>query len=182
MALRKSKQGTFDGPFVRIAKWLLARGVHPNHLTFAQVPVFAIEIWAALEGHRWLFVGSILLIMTLDGGDGILARTGNLQSRKGAILDSTFDTLGIAIVLWGATQFFPDAEAWFLGLFLGNGLIYLQNALLEEKMVSYVRGPTILAIAWPNFVLGAVVVSSFIVAWIFLMRVPRTLRALGEMD
>lgn len=182
MAVRKARQGTFDGPFIRIAKWLLARGVHPNHFTFAQVPVFALEIWAAQQGHAWLFVGSILLVIALDGGDGILARTGNLQSRKGAILDSTFDTLGIAIIMWGAAQFFPDFEGWFLWLFVGNGVIYLQNALLEEKMVSYIRGPTLMAIAWPNFLVGALLTSSFIVVWIFMMRLPRTLKSLGELD
>ena len=182
MAVHKAKQGTFDGPFIRLAKWLLARGVHPNHFTFAQVPVFALEIWAAQQGHAWIFVSSILLVIALDGGDGILARTGNLASRKGAILDSTFDTMGIAIIMWGAAQFFPAAEAWFLWLFVGNSLIYLQNALLEEKMVSYIRGPTLVAIAWPNFLVGALLASSFVVIWIFGMRLPRTLKSLAELD
>ena len=84
--------------------------------------------------------------------------------------------------MWGAAQFFPDFEGWFLWLFVGNGVIYLQNALLEEKMVSYIRGPTLMAIAWPNFLVGALLTSSFIVVWIFMMRLPRTLKSLGELD
>ena len=182
MRTRQSRHGTFDRPFVAAASWLLARGVHPNHFTFAQVPFFAIEVWAAVEGYRWIFVSTIIAIIALDGGDGILARVGNLQSRQGAILDATFDTLGIAIVMWGAAQFFPSYETWFLALFLGNGLLYLQNALLEEKMVSYLRGPTIIAIAWPDFIAGAVLLSTFIVAWIFVMRLRRTWRALPSME
>ncbi|MGB1585704.1 MAG: CDP-alcohol phosphatidyltransferase family protein [Thermoplasmatota archaeon] len=180
--MRKARQGTFDGPFIRVAKWLLERGVHPNHLTFAQIPVFAVEVWAAQNGHAWIFISSILLVIALDGGDGILARTGNLQSRKGAILDSTFDTVGIAIIMWGAAQFFPEAESWFLWLFVGNAVVYLQNALLDEKMVTYLRGPTLIAIAWPNFLPGALLASSFVVIWICGMRLPRTFRALGELD
>ena len=180
--VQKAKEGTFDGPFVRVAKWLLARGVRPNHFTFAQIPVFAVEIWAAQNQMPYLFVASIALVIALDGGDGILARTGNLQSRKGAVLDATFDTIGIAIILWGAGQFFPAAEAWFLWLFAGNGVIYLQNALLEEKMVTYIRGPTLMAVLWPGFLVGALVLSTFIVLWIFLMRLPRTLAAIPTVD
>lgn len=182
MGLRRSRKGTFDGPFVRVAKWLLARGVHPNHFTFAQLPVFGIEIWAAMEGHRWLFVSTILLIMALDGGDGILARVGKLESKQGAILDSTFDTFGIAIIMWSAAQFFPQYEPWFLWFFLGNGLIYLQNAVLNEKMVSYVRGPVILAIAWPGFIYGGLALAAFCIGWIFIMRLPRTIRGLGRLQ
>lgn len=182
MALQRSKSGTFDGPFVRMARWLLARGVHPNHLTFAQIPIFGLEIWAATEGHRWIFVGSIAFVMALDGGDGILARVGGLASKKGAVLDAMFDTLGIAIIMWGAGQFFPEAADWFLALFLANGILYLQNAVLEEKMVSYLRGPTILAITGPGFLFGALWLSTFIVVWLFIMRLPRTLGALGQLD
>ncbi len=182
MGLRKSRKGTFDGPFVKPARWLLDRGVHPNHFTFAQVPVFAVEVWAAMNGHAWLFVSTIALVIALDGGDGILARVGNLQSRKGAILDSTFDTLGIAIIMWGAAQFFPPQEGWFFWLFVGNTLIYLQNAVLEEKVISYIRGPTILAIAWPDFLAAALLLSSFVVLWILVLRMPRTLRGLRTME
>ena len=49
-------------------------------------------------------------------------------------------------------------------------------------MVSYIRGPTLMAIAWPNFLVGALLTSSFIVVWIFMMRLPRTLKSLGELD
>lgn len=182
MGLDRSKQGTFDAPFVRIARGMLARGVHPNHLTFAQVPVFAAEIYAATQGWNWAFVSLILLVMALDGGDGILARTGGLQSRKGAVLDSTFDTIGIAVVMWGAAQFFPEAETWLFVLFLMNALLFLQNALLEEKMISYVRGPIILSVAWPDFLLGGMLLATFLATWLLVFRSPGMMRALSKLS
>ncbi len=182
MGIHKAKQGTFDAPFERLAQWALDKGVHPNHLTFAQVPVFLAEVYAATQGWNWVFVGLIALIIALDGGDGILARTGNLQSKKGAVLDSTFDTLGIAVVVWGATQFFPEAETWLFLLFLLNTLLFLQNALLEEKMVSYVRGPLILSVAWPDFLLGGLLLASFLVLWLLIARLPKTFRGLAALS
>lgn len=180
-AAARSRQGTFDAPFERVARWMLARGVHPNHLTFAQVPVFAAEVYAAVQGWNWLFVGLILFVMALDGGDGILARVGGLQSRRGAVLDSTFDTVGIAVVMWGAAQFFPEAETWLFVLFLMNALLFLQNGLMEEKMVSYVRGPVILSVAWPDFLLGGLLLATFLVTWLLVFRTPEMVRALGRL-
>lgn len=176
---RRSREGTYDRTFGRAAMWLLDRGIHPNHFTFLQIPVFAVQILAALEGWRWTFVLLIALLIILDGGDGILARVGGMQSRAGAILDSTFDTLGIAIVMWGAAQFFPAAEAWLLFLFLGNTVLYLQNALLGEKVIAYIRGPVLAAVAFPDALLAGLAVGSFIITWLLVMRLPSTWRALN---
>ncbi|MGB0652503.1 MAG: CDP-alcohol phosphatidyltransferase family protein [Thermoplasmatota archaeon] len=175
---RRTEEGTFDGPFTVAARWLLARGVHPNHFTFAQAPVFGFMIWSALEGHAWTFFALSWFVILLDGGDGILARTGNLQSRAGAILDATFDTVGIAVVLFGAALFFPEYQWWMLALFVGNGLLFLQNALLETKVVSYVRGPIIVAVAWPQAIHGSLFAACFTVAWLLLARARLTLRRL----
>lgn len=180
--MRKAKGQFYDSPFTRIAQFLLDQGIHPNHATFVQVPFFGIQVWAAVTGQPWLFVAMILVVMALDGADGVLARTGNMQSRTGAVLDSTFDTIGIAVVMWGAAQFYPFAETWLFALFLGNALLYLQNAVLEEKMISYLRGPIILAVAWPEFLLGALVLATFLVSWLLIARIPRTFKALGELD
>ncbi len=165
-----------------MAQWLLDRGVHPNHATFLQVPFFAVQIWAATHAMPWLFVSMILVVMFLDGMDGILARTGGTASRLGAVLDSTFDTLGIAVVMWGTAQFFPFAETWIFGLFLANALLFLQNAVLEEKMVSYVRGPFILSVAWPPFLLAGLLLATLLVGWMLLFRMPRTIKALGALE
>ncbi len=171
----------YDNKMRGAARWLLDRGVRPNHLTFLQVPFFAGQLWAARVGATWVFVSLIVIVMLLDGADGALARTGGLQSRQGAVLDSTFDTMGIAVVMWGAALFFPFAETWLFALFFGNALLYLQNAVLEEKMISYLRGPIILAVAWPPFLLGALVLSSIIVGWMLVFRLPGMFRAMRDL-
>jgi phosphatidylglycerophosphate synthase len=175
---RHTDESAFDRTFVPAAKWLLARGVHPNHFTFLQVPVFAFTILAAVQGWAWPFVLTTVFVMILDGGDGILARVGNLQSRTGAILDAVFDTLGIALLLWGTTKFHPDAEGWIMLLFLANVLLFLQNALLDEKVVSYVRGYMVAMVAFPQVVLPALVLASFNVLFLLVMRARRSFKAL----
>lgn len=172
------REGTFDRSFTGVARWLLARGVRPNHLTFLQIPVFAAEAWAALAGQRVLFVALIVLVMLLDGGDGILARVGGLQSRAGAVLDATFDTVGIAIVLWGASRFFPEAAWWLALLFVGNSLLYLQNAVLGRKVVSYLRGPVLVAVLVPEALWAGLLIPAFIVVWEIAARLPQTWRRL----
>lgn len=179
-ALRHRNESIFDRRFVPAAKWLLARGVHPNHFTFLQIPVFAFAIVAAVQGWNWPFALSTLLFMVLDGGDGILARVGNLQSRTGAILDAVFDTVGIAIVLWGTTKFFPQAEAWIMLLFLANVLLFLQNALLGDKVVGYVRGSMVAMVVFPQVLLPALVISTVVVVFLLAMRTPASFRALAK--
>jgi len=178
MPAHAGKEGLFDRYFTKAARWLLARGVRPNHFTFLQVPVFVAEVYAALNGLRWLFIGLIGLVIFLDGGDGILARVGGLQSRAGAVLDASFDTAGIAIVLWGASVFFPEAALWLALLFVGNLLLYVQNAVVGSKAVSYLRGPVLAAVAFPQTLLAALLIDGFIVAWLLAARLPRTIRRL----
>lgn len=175
-----SEENAFDGRFERMAAWLLARGVRPNHLTVAQLPVFAAEIWAALAGHPWIFVGLIVFVIFLDGMDGILARVGGLQSHAGALLDASFDTVGIAIVLWGAGRFNPEAEMIYYALFGGNLLLYVQNQFLDEKMVSYVRGPVLASVVFPDTLLLALFIPSFILVWLMVARLPRTFQKAGN--
>lgn len=177
---RKRNESAFDRAFVPAARWLLARGVHPNHFTFLQVPVFVFTIWAAEHRLAWPFSLTILFVMVLDGGDGILARVGNLQSRTGAILDAVFDLLGIALLLWGCTKFFPPAEEWIMLLLLANGLLFLQNALLSDKVVSYVRGPMVGAVVFPQALPAALVVCTITVVFLLVVRMRRSAVALAK--
>jgi phosphatidylglycerophosphate synthase len=174
------EEDVYDGSFARPARWLLRKGVHPNHLTFLQLPVFALQILAAVHGWRYTFAYSTILIIVLDGGDGILARVGRLQTKAGAVLDSTFDTLGIAIVMWGATRFYPDQTTWLMFLFLGNIILFLQNALLNEKVIAYLRGPIAIAVAYPQTLWGGLLIPTVVIATLLLLRTPATLRALAR--
>lgn len=179
---RRQEESAFDATFTAAARWLLARGVHPNHFTFLQIPVFAFTIFAAVQQWAWPFALTTVFVMVLDGGDGILARVGGLQSKTGAVLDAMFDTLGIAILVWGTTKFFPAAEDWLLLLFLANVLLFLQNSLLDDKMVSYVRGPLVAAVVFPQILLGALLLNSFTVTFLLLMRIRPTIRAMARLN
>lgn len=179
MAIR-SKSHAFDRPFERAARWLLDRGVKPNHLTFLQIPVLVWMVLATLNDQPWLFFGLSWTIIVLDGADGIMARVGGTQSRSGAILDASLDTLGILVVLWAATVFIP-AQAWAWWTLLGlNAALYVQNVIVEEKVVSYVRGPVILAIVVPDVLWLAVVGTLLITGWLILTRLPATFSAITD--
>lgn len=189
--LEEGRAHASDKPFETAARWLLARGVHPNHLTFLQLPLYVFLIVCAAIGSqepqpqdsawRLAFAWMNLLVPILDGGDGILARVGRLQSKSGAILDTTFDTLGIAIVMWGAAQFLPHYALWIMLLFFGSIVLFLQNALLDQKVIAYVRGPVLLAVLTPTVLPGALLLPGFITVWLILWRTPATLRALGRL-
>lgn len=170
----------YDGPFAGAARKVLSWGVHPNHFTLLQMPVLALQMLAALEGWRWIFACLMFAIIVLDGGDGILARVGKLQSKEGAILDALFDLVGIVVVLWGATRFFPDESAWLMAILFGNLALFAQNALLAEKIVAYVRGPIVIAVALPQTLAVALVMSSLILGFLLAVRIPATVRALGR--
>lgn len=177
----KDERGWYDRVFTPGANWLLARGIHPNHFTFLQLPVFLLQVYAATHGWRWTFVLSILLIIILDGGDGILARVGKLASKTGAVLDSLFDTAGIAIIMWGATRFFPEpASDWLLLLFAGNLLLFLQNALLDHKAIAYVRGPVLVAVAYPQTLLFGLLLPTLMLLVLIGVRLPQTLKAIAQ--
>jgi phosphatidylglycerophosphate synthase len=178
--MEPKEEDVYDGSFARPARWLLGRGVHPNHLTFLQIPVFALQIVAAVHGWSHVFAYSTILIIILDGGDGILARVGRLQTKAGAVLDSTFDTLGIAIVMWGATRFYPEQTTWLMFLFLGNIVLFLQNALLNEKVIAYLRGPIVIAVAYPDTLAGGLLIPTVVIVVLLAMRTPATLRALAQ--
>lgn len=177
-APKLTHESAFDRMFTSGAKWLLARGVHPNHFTFMQIPVFLFTILAAVQQWEWPFALTTIAVMVLDGGDGILARVGHLESKTGVVLDALFDTMGISILIWGATQFHPEAEGWLLLLLLANVLLFLQNSLLDDKMVSYVRGPVVAAVVFPQAVLGALLVASITVGFLLLVRAPKGIRAM----
>lgn len=170
----------YDGPFAKPAQWLLVRGFHPNHLTFLQLPILGLQVWCALAGWGLAFALLILVIVFLDAGDGILARVGRLQSRTGATLDSLFDTLGIAIVVWGTSRFFPHVATELMLLFVGNMVLFLQNALLESKAIGYLRGPLLIAVLVPETLWAALLLPAFTISVLIVWRLPATVKALGR--
>lgn len=126
-----------------LARGMYGIGLRPNHLTLLQVPVYAIMIWEGIHGHLIRFGLWQLVIMVLDGMDGTLARRMDLASRSGAILDAVFDLFGIVVVIGVAAYVHPEYTWWLVVLLATNLLLYGQNYQLDEKAVSYVRGPIV---------------------------------------
>lgn len=122
--------------------WRVHRaGVRPDHLTYLQAPFMAA---LAYTGYRhWLlaFAALQVLIIVIDGADGILARRTGTTTRRGHLLDSIFDILGIGVTLGVVVYLHSQYAAWAYGLLLVNFLVYIQNEIQGTKSVTYTRGP-----------------------------------------
>ena len=110
---------------------------------------------------------------------GVLARVGKLETKAGAVLDALFDTIGITVVLLGAIRFEPSAKVWLIALLAGNFVLLVQNALLEQKALGYLRGPVLIGVAVPATMLGGLAIASVTLAWLFVTRLPQTWKALN---
>ncbi len=170
-----------DAVFSWFARFLSRLGVRPNHLTLAQIPVYAIMIHAGFQGRLVAFAVWQMLIIVLDGMDGTLARRMGVQSRRGAYLDAVFDLFGIVVVMIVAIYTHPAYTAPLLALFLVNFLLYYQNYRLDEKAVSFVRGPVVLGILaefyWPgvlSFAIGVPLVATLLILVVRMVKRPVT--------
>jgi phosphatidylglycerophosphate synthase len=157
-----------------VARFLYRQGVRPNHLTLAQVPVYALMIHAGYHQRLWAFAILQAVVILLDGLDGTVARRMGVQSRKGAYLDAAFDLFGIVLVMVVAIWVFPEYSLILVALLVGNLLLYFQNWLLDEKAVSFVRGPIVLGLIaerqWPGVFAWAVLVPLAVTVLIIVVR------------
>lgn len=168
-----------DTVFSWFAHFLSRLGVRPNHLTLAQIPVYAIMIHAGFQGRLFAFAIWQMLIIVLDGMDGTLARQMGVQSRRGAYLDAVFDLFGIVVVMIVAIYTHMHYLVPLLALFFVNFLLYYQNYLLDEKAVSFVRGPVVLGILaefyWPGvlwFAIGVPLVATVLILVVRMVTRP----------
>lgn len=132
--------------FDALAWWLHKLGVRPDHLTYLQAPVYAGMVLvgyraAAEAAYLWAFAALQILVVILDGADGIMARRTGTATRRGHLLDSTFDVTGIGITLWVAFHLHAELAGWLLLLMFVNFLVYMQNEIQGTKSITYTRGP-----------------------------------------
>ena len=118
------------GATLSLGKWLSARGITPNALTYVAL-TFALASGIAAALSHFLLAAILLVISGLfDLLDGIVARAAHMSSRFGALLDSTVDRLADALPLLGlvvACSHTPLASA------------VLVTAMMTGFAVSYVR-------------------------------------------
>lgn len=112
---------------------LLARlGIQPNLLSM--IGLFAASAAGAVVAAGYISHGGWLFLVSgpFDALDGALARTGGLESRFGAFLDSFIDRYSEAVVLFGILCWatFHDRHVLVLLSFL---------TMIGSFMVSYAR-------------------------------------------
>ncbi len=113
-----------------LGRWLSARGVTPNSLTYAALSMaFASGVAAAL-GYYLVAALCLLVSGAFDLLDGIVARAAHLSTRFGALLDSTVDRLADALPLLGLVVGSAQTP-------LASGVLVL--AMMTGFAVSYVR-------------------------------------------
>jgi phosphatidylglycerophosphate synthase len=118
------------GLLAPVVEFLKKRGVTPNEITYFG---FFVSIGGALLYAKGHFIwGAFVLFLSglLDVLDGELARSGNMASRAGALLDSTLDRVG-DLFLFGSLAWFYYPDKMPMVLF------YL--CALFSFLVSYVR-------------------------------------------
>jgi CDP-diacylglycerol---glycerol-3-phosphate 3-phosphatidyltransferase len=111
-------------------RWLAEHGITPNSLTYAALALAVASGVAAALGLYLAAAGCLVLSGVFDLLDGIVARAAQLNTRFGALLDSTVDRLADALPLLGLVIAASDSP-------LASAVLVL--AMMTGFAVSYVR-------------------------------------------
>lgn len=130
-----------------------------NLLSFYRFCASPVIVWAALSGHRGLYIVLMLVSLVSDAVDGFLARRWKEETRLGARLDALADSFTLGAGLTGVWMFerapFIEAPFWLL-LFLGT--------LALATLVSLVKFRRLPAFHLYSFKLADLALTAFFVA------------------
>lgn len=93
-------RGTYTA-VLGVGRWLAHHGITPNSLTYGALALAMASGVAAAMGLYLVAAGCLLASGAFDLLDGIVARAAHLNTRFGALLDSTVDRLADALPLLG---------------------------------------------------------------------------------
>jgi len=93
-------RGTYAS-VLSLGRWLAQHHITPNSLTYVALALAVASGVAAALGLYLMSAGCLLLSGVFDLLDGIVARAAKLNTRFGALLDSTVDRLADALPLLG---------------------------------------------------------------------------------
>ncbi len=115
-----------------VGRWLHARGVHPDVITFVGLIIVAIAAYVAAQGE--FFWSAIIIIAgaPLDAIDGAVARAMGRTDKFGAVWDSVLDRYADGFLFMGIAYYYStqgEQTAVLLALL----------ALTGTQSVSYVR-------------------------------------------
>lgn len=132
MSVTDRLRALFSGPLEQVAQIIARSGVSPNALTIAGVfMAIAPAVLIALGYTTWAGV-AYLLSVPFDALDGALARSTGQVSRFGALLDSTLDRYGEAMLLTAIGYWMAEQDQLV-------GVVLAFVALFGSVMVSYTR-------------------------------------------
>jgi CDP-diacylglycerol--glycerol-3-phosphate 3-phosphatidyltransferase len=120
------------GPIERLAHAFIWLGLGPDVLTFVGLILAGLTGYLAAQGAYTRAALVYLVGAPFDAMDGAVARASGKASRFGALLDSTLDRYGEALVLTGLGYHLAREGQW-------TGLVLAFVTLLGSVMVSYVR-------------------------------------------
>lgn len=97
-------------------------GVTPNGLTWSALVLSGVMGWMFVQGQEepvWFFVVviSLLLRMILNALDGMMARSHDMATKGGAVLNELGDVVSDALVMW-PLALLPGMHAGWVGLLL----------------------------------------------------------------
>ena len=135
MKLADIRQKLGHGITLPLIRVLSRSGITPNALTFLSLAVSLGAAYVVATGH--FLVGGILVLVSgiFDLLDGALARFTGQSTKMGALLDSTFDRISEAAVLFGLMVWYVRDPAG--GSSLEIGLIFA--VLVGSFLVSYIK-------------------------------------------
>lgn len=105
----------------------------PNAISAARIAAVPVLLALAVTGREFAFTWVLVPALLTDIVDGWLARTFDLQSTLGALLDSVADTLLLFAAIYGIWVFHPDvmtSNAVLCGTVIGLWVLENVVALL----------------------------------------------------
>jgi phosphatidylglycerophosphate synthase len=119
---------------------LYKAGVHPNHITIFNILIGLIALWG-LFVWPWYWVSLLLILhFFLDNLDGYLARTRNLGTKLGDILDHGGDFLLGCLFLAKNSYHYQLWWMWLsLALFILTEIIILNRKWHHETFPSRIN-------------------------------------------
>jgi len=99
----------------------------PNAFSIARLLAVPVLFVLAGQGRETAFGWLLIAALLTDIADGYIARTFSLQSRLGAILDSTAYSLILVVALYGTWVFHRDVITEHPWIFAGAILLWLTS-------------------------------------------------------
>jgi len=111
----------------------------PNAISAARIAAVPVLLALAVTGREFAFTWVLVPALLTDIADGWLARTFDLQSKQGALLDSIADTLLLFVSIYGIWVFHRDvitSNAVLCGTVIGLWVLENVVALLRYGRLS----------------------------------------------